>query len=470
MRSGSGSELGLSTVTGPAATDSLINGSLHPRVLWRRFRAQSPAFQIACLYVFFEYIRPQSRFPTLDVLPWTMLVILAGVAAMLPETAKRGWTRSPVNGGLVAYFIVAALSLVFAEYPAYGLSKWDFLVPWLVIYVFLTNTVTSRDRFFLLLLVYVLCNLRLSQFGLRSWVLAGFSIPGFGFRGPVGWFQNQGELGIQMAMFAPLSLLLVIGLWHRFGRIGKALLMLVPLSAMLTAVGTNSRGAILAVGLGITWALLAVGVRLRNLLGLGLLLGIGFLLIGENAFRRLQTMGDDTTSIRRMIFIEDGLKMIGDHPITGIGYFNWIPYYIAHFPPVDNVSHLGSHQVSHNILIQVTAELGLLGLGVFLVLVALSFVINRRTRKMLGPGDQFFRLVSHGLDASMATFLLAGQFVTVLYYPYFWINLTLTVALHESCRRDLGPVRRVRGRLRQAASANGIVPEATVHARRAKGP
>lgn len=44
------------------------------------------------------------------------------------------------------------------------------------------------------------------------------------------------------------------------------------------------------------------------------------------------------------------------------------------------------------------------------------------------------------LDATMVAFLVAGQFLTVLYYPYFRINLSLTVAWHAVCRR----VRRLR--------------------------
>lgn len=423
----------------PAATgvSTVLEGNWHPKVLWRSLRAQHPGFQIACLYLVFEYIRPQTRFPAIDVLPWPMLVILTGIVVMLPEISRRGWTRSPVNGWLVAYFVVAALSLAFAEFPGYGLSNWSSLVPWLVIYLLLTNTVTSRDRFVLLFLVYVLCNLRLSQFGLRSFVLSGFSAPGFGFRGPEGWFANQGELGIQMAMFTPLVFLTVMAVWQRFGRVGKGILLLLPLSGLITAVGTNSRGAILGVGAGLLWALLAFGVRLRNLAAIGVLMLIGLLVMREQVWESFQSMGTDTTSVRRLILIEDGLKMIGDHPLLGIGYFNWLPYYIAYFPAIDDVRYLGEHQLPHNILIQVTAELGLLGLSVFLVLVGLSFMVNRRTRKLAGQEDRFFKLVAHGLDASMIAFLLAGQFVTVLYYPYFWINLTLTEALYESLRRDL---------------------------------
>lgn len=420
-----------------AMSAALLDGSLHPKVLWRKFRSQNGGFQIACLYMLFEYIRPQSRFPAIDILPWPMLIILAGVAAIVPEIGRRGLTKTPVNKWLVAYFLVAVISLFFCDFPEYGISEWESLVPWLVIFVLMTNSVTSRDKFLLLLMVYVLCNLRLSQFGLRVFVFSGFSMPGHGFRGPVGWFQNQGELGIQMAMFVPIALLAAYGLWNRFGKAGKIILALIPLSALLTAVGTHSRGAIIAAAAAICWALLVIGVRFRNLLLIAVLLGIGMFVLSDDVILRFQTMGEDTTSVRRLIFIQDGLKMIAEHPLTGIGYFNWIPYYVTNFPAVDEVRYLGSHQLPHNILIQVTAELGFAGLWVFIMLVISNFTINRRTRRMLGSENRFFWLMSHGLDASMAAFLIAGQFVTVMYYPYFWITISLTVALHESCRRDL---------------------------------
>ena len=37
--------------------------------------------------------------------------------------------------------------------------------------------------------------------------------------------------------------------------------------------------------------------------------------------------------------------------------------------------------------------------------------------------------MAHGLDAGLVGFLVAGFFVTVLYYPFFWIQMTMTVSL-----------------------------------------
>ena len=40
--------------------------------------------------------------------------------------------------------------------------------------------------------------------------------------------------------------------------------------------------------------------------------------------------------------------------------------------------------------------------------------------------------MADGLDAALISYLACGFFVTVLFYPFFWINLAMTVALHNA--------------------------------------
>ena len=37
--------------------------TLNPRVLWSQFRKEHFAFQMICLYLIMEYVRPQSIYP-----------------------------------------------------------------------------------------------------------------------------------------------------------------------------------------------------------------------------------------------------------------------------------------------------------------------------------------------------------------------------------------------------------------------
>ena len=74
------------------------------------------------------------------------------------------------------------------------------------------------------------------------------------------------------------------------------------------------------------------------------------------------------------------------------------------------------------------------GLAAFVALAAATFWVNRKTRKVAWtlPDGHFLHDAAHGLDGALVGFLVSGTFVTVLYYPFFWINLALTAALHNA--------------------------------------
>jgi hypothetical protein len=81
------------------------------------------------------------------------------------------------------------------------------------------------------------------------------------------------------------------------------------------------------------------------------------------------------------------------------------------------------------------SELGYSGLAVFICLILVTLTNNAKTRKLVMINttieNRFIYNMAHALDASLIGYLVSGFFVTVLYYPYFWINLSLTVALNN---------------------------------------
>ncbi|MDB4915879.1 MAG: Lipid core - O-antigen ligase, partial [Gemmatimonadetes bacterium] len=113
----------------------------------------------------------------------------------------------------------------------------------------------------------------------------------------------------------------------------------------------------------------------------------------------------------------------------------------------------------HNIFIQCMAELGYVGLFVFLLLIFATLKMNRQTRKIAragpGPPDEFVAEMANGLDAAMVGFLVSGFFITVLYYPYFWINLALTTALNTAATVRAQPRFRQQARMHRAPVQGG---------------
>src|SRR2546427_6643634 len=144
--------------------------------------------------------------------------------------------------------------------------------------------------------------------------------------------------------------------------------------------------------------------------------------------------GTDPTSVIRLTYWKDGIKIANENPVLRIGYANWADYYRRYYNP--------RGQLPHNIFVQAGAELGYTGLLVFGLLIAYTFVVNSRTRKIARqlPEGGFLFGMANGLDGALVGYLVSGFFVTVLYYPFFWINLAMTVALHKAARHEFRQV------------------------------
>jgi O-antigen ligase len=198
------------------------------------------------------------------------------------------------------------------------------------------------------------------------------------------------------------------------------------LSAVIGTIGSSSRGAMLGLGVVILFILAKSPHKVRGLVVVFFLALLVAFMLPEESLERFQNMGEDETSTSRIEYWKAGLEAMRQHPIFGIGYNNWSAY-MGYY--------LGDRGLSHNIFIQAGTELGYTGLAAFVGMIGATFAVNRRTRKLVAPMQErgrFLRTMAHGIDAALVGFLVSGSFVTVLYYPYFWINLAMTVALHNA--------------------------------------
>jgi len=207
----------------------------------------------------------------------------------------------------------------------------------------------------------------------------------------------------------------------------------------VSMVASSSRGALIGGAAAAIWLFAGSKYRFRAALSVSALGILAYALLPAEQLNRLQAVGSDHTSTTRLTYWTHGIEMVRDHPLLGIGYNNWLTYYRA------NINVHG--QVSHNIFVQCASELGLAGLCVLLTIIIASFVVNRRTRGLAAqlPDGVFLDQMARGLDAAFVGFIVSGSFVTVLYYPYLWVNLAMTAALYKAARARIpAPALRVR--------------------------
>jgi putative inorganic carbon (hco3(-)) transporter len=425
---------------GSAAPDGVVVRlrALDMRAYWEVFRTESFAFKMACIYLMIEYVRPQTIWPWLDIMPLGLVSLAGGVAVVLTSSAERSakpyGSQMPL---LMTFLCLIVVSIIASQYPTYGWSNLPLYISWVMAYFLITRAVNNERRFMFFYVLFLLFSFKMSQHGFRSWALSGFRFNKEGVSGAPGWFNNSGEVGIQMCIFLPMTLYFMSAGWSAWGWLRRTVMIVVVTTIVGTVVGSSSRGALIGAAVVLLWMLFRSRHKARGLLAVAAVAAVVALVLPPQFYGRLDQMGDDNSSQTRLQYWAYGWELMKQHPLLGVGYFNWFPTYAAHLIAIGETRR---PEICHNIFIQAGSELGFPGVVLLVALIIVTFVLNFRTRKLLaGRSDgRFLTQLALGLDAGMIGYVITAQFVTVLYYPYMWIDLALVVALHNSVRRQAG--------------------------------
>ncbi|MCK5666390.1 MAG: hypothetical protein KAI17_23025, partial [Thiotrichaceae bacterium] len=212
------------------------------------YKGQDLIFYFGCAYIILTYLRPHVIYPQLNFLPWTQLTILGGLGLM----AFKGQLRFTGTHALVFLFaILAGISALNSYYPDISIKNIDIPFIWAIEALFLSNCVSNLKQLKLLMALLFLVLFKMSFFGAEVWTLRGFGFAGWGIQGPPGYFQNSGEFSLLMAMTAVMSIPFLIGLGLK-----RRYLWLLPITAVMTVLGANSRGGQLALVIGLLYLLI----------------------------------------------------------------------------------------------------------------------------------------------------------------------------------------------------------------------
>jgi len=166
---------------------------------------------------------------------------------------------------------------------------------------------------------------------------------------------------------------------------------------------TYTRNAM--VGLVAAISMLMAEKNWRLLLALPLL-GLIFLVIAPSAIiSRVQSIGDltDPTNRDRVAMLRSGVRMVQDHPLTGVGPDSVKLVYAQYRDATYAVNAVNPHL--HNVPMQIAAERGLPALAIWLWFVAIA---SRDLWRQLRTGAH--RAVAGAGVAAMVGMLVAGLF------------------------------------------------------------
>jgi O-antigen ligase len=391
-------------------------------------------------YAIFEYTRLPQMFPILQGLQVGKFIVAVAALGLVLSPMHRGDNSLPrrIDLALFLFLAVSFVSIFFADYPSSAWPTFIDAIKWAVVYFLVGRIVSTSWRLRVFSFAFLLLNLKLAQFAVRTYLTYGtVSYEGGSIAmvaaGTSDFFGNTNDFGVAMCVVWPMAGALLYG---EKKTLAKIFLFTSFVGIFLALLLSGCRGAFL----GACAAVVAGSILTRKMLpvlvmGGCMLLGTFFLLPSANR-QRLQSAVDydtDSTAHLRIGFWKAGLRMFRDHPVIGVGPGNFGPQYRDKYFGSDPFPKLWA---PHSIYIQPLAETGILGTIPIFALFWMAFRLNSHTRKVLREAGLnnhhvFEYRLALGLELSIIAYLVSGATLTVLYYPHLWFLLGLSVGLYR---------------------------------------
>lgn len=423
------------------------------------------------------FLRPQDIIPPLDFLHLAELSAIIGLGSLVAGRLARGQAITRVTPELIGVVLFGAVIVFTAPF-----SIWmggaievfrDVYSKVILIYVLAVNTITTPRRLERLTWVLVLAVSYVAFLTMVDY-LHGSHMVGHGTRaqGAVGGIMgNPNDLATNMVAFLPLAAFTVLrrsSVLKRATAVGCAVLMLAA------AIASGSRGGFLGMIVMIAvFGIMAVR-RHPGLVAAAALAGMCALpLVPATYWHRISSITDESkddfgSAQERRTLMKESVQAFAENPLAGVGAGN--------FKAWNPQGRTAAWHESHNVVLQVASELGILGLAVFFFLVGRAFQAIFKTRRLLRRArraakarraghtpdpdapqltdDEADLLEGHSaaMLASLCGWLVCAFFASVAYTWTFYYLLALA-ATPRDILRDRQPRRTSAARARARAQA-----------------
>ena len=414
------------------------------------------AFRGLLLFTAVLYSRPQDTFAPLAPIPVAEIAAIVALAAMVAGRAMRGQPIVRLTAEVVA---VAALGgvIVFTAplsiWPGGAIGTFtDLYLKVILIFVLMVNTLTSPKRLERFTWVVVIASSYIA-FRAAFDYARGFNLIENGrVQGAVGgMFQNPNDLALNMVSILPLAALLALS-----GRSIPARLLAAGGGFLMIAATIVSQSRSGFLGLAAMMILFAIYVGRKRpafLAAACVALLLATPLVPASYWQRVSSIADDSRDAtgsreaRRILFGEAWDAFLSN-PLTGVGAGNFKAY--------NPRGRLEPWQETHNVVLQVASELGILGTVVFLYLVWRAGFAARQSARLLrrATGVQrkrragqapppappavvtaheaaFLELHGAAMTAAVAGWFFSALFASVAYHWTFYYLLALAIAPRE---------------------------------------
>jgi probable O-glycosylation ligase (exosortase A-associated) len=395
-----------------------------------------PFYLLIC-FLAFEYARIHAIFPPVKILhlPLVTILILCFFIAKDKPNFESFQTK---------FFLLLIILMAF-HVPIARNNYWAFqttktMFAYLVFNIATVMYVRSYKMLEKLILIMVLCGIFLSIQGIYH----GGLIKGSAF------YSDENDFALAMNLLLPLAyFVFVIRRQKTIVTLAAAVLFLI---ANLISF---SRGGFVGLCIVLLFLWLKSKRKLVTTLFLASLVLLVLFAAPTKYWEEMRTIREEGTKrgtgAARMYYWKVAWKMFLDNPVFGVGPGNY-PWNIERYEPPEGFrgrTHGG--RVSHSLYFTLLSELGLVGCLIFAMISIANFkVLSRMTkiRKLIDKNKAPYEgeappttndllagiglhHVATGIYVAFIGYLASGAFLSVLYYPHFWILTGITTAMGQ---------------------------------------
>lgn len=264
------------------------------------------------------------------------------------------------------------------------------------------------------------------------------------------FLQDENQISALLVMILPVTIFYSLSVRKKSHRLLCFLAVALQLAAIVISL---SRGGFVAL---VVVAALMVLFTKRKLLLLALIIitSIGVIQFAPpEFFAEISTITEGTreaTAHARMEYWRRAMVMFSEDPVMGKG--------IAQFPSLSHkyarpgeVLDEGDYLVCHSNWFQILSELGLVGMVLYLIIFYQFFKTaiqvtkkykDAGVEKLETPEYLFYRNISIGLAMGMIGFMVAGSFINILIFPYYYtfvfLMMLVKITFLEKIESDAG--------------------------------
>ena len=371
-------------------------------------------------------------------------------------------TRTPLNLPVLAFMVICPLSLLWSNSPMLSLLELPLFLAGPILYFIIANNIKSKHQINHLLTSLLVISSLLGIYGIFQYNGIDFAF----WKGNIARQQVFGLFGNvnYFAEYLIVPLPLAISLFFATRNRAHKILLLAGILAMGgSLILTFTRGSYLAIGISSLFMFfLYLTSRGKGFVKehkkififiLALIILVTFLFALPNP---LNKPGTAISKIKSRISISQFTKgsslkrriaiwgfttlIIKDYPILGSGLgtfkYNSLSYQAQFFDQGENrrLYPYGIADKVHNEYLQLWAELGIIGLGIFLWLIITYFNYGIKLLKRLK--DEYKQGIAIGLMGGVVAVLIDAIFGFPLHLPatlvLFWLFIGLIISLNHS--------------------------------------